>query len=278
MLFFENNAVNEAQKLLFNQAKGETDSAHRLLEFRNVSVKRPGGTQLVNLNLSIGQGENVVVLGPEGSGKDLFSDLVTCKIKPDQGEVFFLGQNIHEKEGDELETYRSCIAYVSYNFGLINNLSIIDNVILPLRYHTSLSETELVKRAESFLQRFQLMHVRDLRPQMVRHSEALRAAFARAMILQPMLVFIDHAFASQCPIALSKFLDSAREEFADKQITFLMTSFEYGYFHRHTQRYLLLYEGQVVFRGSREDLERAENPYIRQFTQTPLEGPMQSFM
>ena len=291
MLFYDPKLVKDANQLTFADtedqkkldSQGQTfqiipTQNQALLEFQNVHiVDKQLNQTLSNISFSLNPGDNLIILGPEGSGKVLLLDLITGKRKPEKGRVTFLGEDIHKKGEDALSIYHSCLGFISYNFGLVNNLNVLENVLLPLRYHSRISDALLKERAMVFLKRYNLEKKALSRPQRLSHSENLRVAFVRAIIAQPMLILMDHALASQCPIALAKFIEIAEEDLEKNHISFLLTTFEHSVFQKYAQKYILLYDGEIVFQGMADDIQNSENKYLQQYLNHPLNGPMTPF-
>ena len=262
-----------------NQISDQEPFKNRIMiRFENVSYQDAhGGESLRNLSFEMNQGENLILLGPEGAGKSLIIELITRLKEPDSGRIYFYGNDIHQKNEEEMQIYRSCIGLISQNFGLINNLNVIDNIALPLQYHTKLKEKEVRNRAHQFLLKYMLFEQKETRPQLLTKNEKLRVAFARALIGQPMLVIIDHALSAQCPLALAKFLELAEDDISNQQVSLLSASFENRKLSSQSQRYILMHNGEKVFEGDEIELQDSTNPYLRQYISHPLHGPMRPF-
>lgn len=249
-----------------------------LVELQNVSYSDDViQERLQGINLVVKRGENVVFLGPEGSGKELILKLITGKIHPDQGVVMVNGQPIHKKNEIQLERYRKTIGYVSHNFGLLNNMSAIENILLPMRFHTNFSESKLREMADGYLEKYHLKAKQNKRPQLLSYSEKLRVAFVRTLIMKPEVVILDNAFGGQCPLAMSKLLELAQEDLLANNISLIMASYWPSFFIGFAHKYFLFYRGKIVFEGDRKTLQLTDNAYVRQYIDHPLEGPMTSF-
>ena len=256
----------------------ETVNKFPFVEFSDVSIiDEHHGKSLSKLNFTLEKGENLVILGPEGCGKDLILDLLIGKRAPDTGTVRVNNEIIHDKDQDSLETYRSKVGYVSFNYGLINNLTVLENILLPLRYHTRMSEEDLIEKAMTFLLKYRIDHKSNQRPQMLTYNETLRIAFIRALITDPELLLLDNALGGQCPLGLAKFMELAHVDIEAHHGSFILATFEAGYFYNYADRFMLLYKGENVFDGPVEELTAAANPYVRQYLYDRLKGPMDSF-
>lgn len=249
-----------------------------IVRFDEVSLYYPGaGTRIHRLSFTLEKGQNLVILGPEGAGKNMVLDILIGKAFPDSGEVYVDGKKLTRMEGRDLAEYRKKLGYLSYNFGLINNLSVQENILLPLRYHTNYNEETLQEIAIDFLARYHLIVKRNMRPQFLTYNEALRLIFIRALIRNPDLILMDNALGGQCPLGLAKFMELAEGDIEKHHGSFILASFDPGQFYRYADRFMLLYNGEIVFDGTPEELKTTDNPFVRQYLYHPLEGPMKHF-
>lgn len=251
-----------------------------LICFRGVSFSDAvSGYEVKDINFTLKRGENLVLLGSEGCGKGLIVSLLTARLYAGSGEVLFYSKDVTSFSHDETERMRAKIGYVSYNYGLINNMSIYENVALPLRYHTQMNEQEIKQLTYMYLDKYELSQKINVRPQSLNESERLRVAFIRALMVKPEILVIDHALDAQCPLAMARFIDLASEDVQSNNMSLILTSYGASFFFYVRNRYLLLYRGSVVFEGTGEELLAAKefHPYVRQYLVTPLHGPMHSF-
>lgn|GEM_PF-207305 len=216
-------------------------------------------------------GKNLVIFGPEKSGKDFILPLITGKIKPDSGNVILANRSVSEARKNELEEIRKSIGYVTGRSGLINNLSVRENILLPLRYHTQMPEEEMLEKADSLIRQYGLKKRENDRPQKLIASEILRVVFARALILKPALILADNAFDGHCPLSLAHFLEIAEKDIVKDNISFIISTYMPTVASGYGNRFLMLYEGKIVFDGNSL---YTSNAYVEQYLRHPLSGPM----
>lgn len=246
---------------------------NKIIQFQNVSIYNETiNENLYDISFNLNYGENLAIFGPEKSGKDLIMPLIVGKIFPDSGGVYFNNMDIHDKTRDELETIRKKIGYVTGNSGLVNNLSVKENIMLPLRYHTSMNENSMNERADELIKSYDLEHCANDRPQGLAASEKLRAAFARALVLKPIIILMDNALEGQCPIALAHFLDIAKKDIAKENISFIITTYNPIMVKKFITRFIMINEGKIVYEGN--SLDYSFNPYVNQYIRNPLNGPI----
>jgi putative ABC transport system ATP-binding protein len=148
-------------------------------------------TALDNVNIEIDEGEFVSIMGPSGCGKSTLMNILGMLDNPTEGEYNFLGIDISKYSERQRATMRkNNIGFVFQSFNLIDELTIYENVELPLLYlKTSISERK--KKVEAVLERIQIMQRRNHFPQQLSGGQQQRAAVARALVSNPKIILAD---------------------------------------------------------------------------------------
>ena len=148
-------------------------------------------TALRDINLDVAPGEFVAVMGPSGCGKSTFLNIVGMLDAPSSGEYWFGGANIAGYNEARLsELRKNAIGFVFQSFNLIDELTVFENVELPLIY-TGVKAADRKKRVEEVLEKVQIMHRRNHYPQQLSGGQQQRVAVARAVVNQPKLILAD---------------------------------------------------------------------------------------
>jgi putative ABC transport system ATP-binding protein len=148
-------------------------------------------TALREVDLAIEDGEFVAVMGPSGCGKSTLLHILGLLDNPTAGEYRLLGQEVSrypERKRSELRKHN--IGFVFQSFNLIDELTVFENVELPLLY-LRVPPAERKKRADTLLEKFELISRRDHYPQQLSGGQQQRAAVARAVVTQPNLILAD---------------------------------------------------------------------------------------
>jgi putative ABC transport system ATP-binding protein len=157
-------------------------------------VYRRGTTDvlaLTGVDLDLGDGESVAVMGPSGSGKSTLLAILGCLDRPTAGEYELDGRTVSELGDDTLSRVRNrTIGFVFQSFHLIPQLTVVENVEAPLLYGGE-SPSRWRPRALECLRRVGLLHRADHRPAELSGGEAQRAAIARALVAEPRLILAD---------------------------------------------------------------------------------------
>jgi ABC-type transporter Mla maintaining outer membrane lipid asymmetry ATPase subunit MlaF len=219
----------------------------------------------------------MLISGPEGSGKSLILDLVMAKRLPKSGKIWHEGAILDLNNEAEVEKLRFSIGYVTQTAGLINNLSLLENIILPLRYHTDMKDEELFAAANPWIERYELTHRRNSRPVALSASETMRAAIIRALIVEPRILLLDSIVDALCPLASRRMLELLFEDIRLRNITYVLSSYHPTIFDGRDLQFLLIYRGRVVYQGNLADIKRADNVFLEQYRDYRTQGPMQPF-
>jgi len=143
------------------------------------------------INLKVDNGEFVAIMGPSGCGKTTLMNILGLLDEPDSGSFIFDGTEIaHFNERQRVQLRKQNIGFVFQNFNLIDELSVYENVELPLIY-TGHKSAERKKMVTEVLERMQLMHRRSHYPQQLSGGQQQRVAVARAVVNKPPLILAD---------------------------------------------------------------------------------------
>ncbi|MBT1446374.1 ABC transporter ATP-binding protein [Shewanella sp. JM162201] len=148
-------------------------------------------TALDQINLTINSGEFVAIMGPSGCGKSTLLSILGMLDSPSDGSYQFDGKEISRFGEKQLASLRkSSIGFVFQSFNLIDDLTVFENVELPLQYQ-QIGKEERKQRVEAMLKRVGIDHRADHLPQQLSGGQQQRVAVARALVIQPKLILAD---------------------------------------------------------------------------------------
>lgn len=148
-------------------------------------------TALNKVSLEIKEGEFVSVMGPSGCGKSTLLNILGLLDNPSDGEYYFLDEEVAQfSERQRANLRKSNIGFVFQSFNLIDELTVFENVELPLLY-LGFSASDRKKRVEEILEQMQIMHRRNHFPQQLSGGQQQRVAVARAIVARPKLILAD---------------------------------------------------------------------------------------
>ncbi len=172
-----------------------------MIELQNITkiyntTKTDTITALDNINLTFNAGELIVLKGPSGSGKSTVLSLIAGLQKPTNGEVVVDKQRISKLPNDFASKFRrDSIGFIFQKYNLIENLSVAENIMLPL-YPENLGSELLEQKATQVMERFEIVHKKDLIINNLSGGEQQRTAIARAHINDPKIILADEPTAN----------------------------------------------------------------------------------
>ena len=179
---------------------------------------------LKDINLEIGQGEFVALVGPSGSGKSTLLNLLGGLDHPTEGEINVQGIALQTASEEELTRHRRYnIGFIFQTFNLLPTLTALENVALPLML-SGIGETERTQRATKLLERVGLGHRLDHRPTEMSGGEQQRAAIARALVNKPHIVLADEPTGNLDSSTGAEVMDLLRELNAERGVTLIIVT------------------------------------------------------
>ena len=207
-------------------------------------------TALNNINLEVQQGEFVAIMGPSGCGKSTLLNLLGLLDNPSDGEYFFLEHEVSKyTERKRANLRKNNIGFVFQSFNLIDELTVYENVELPLLY-LGYTASERKKRVNEVLERMQIMHRKNHFPQQLSGGQQQRVAVGRAVVANPKLILADEPTGN---------LDSSHGEevmnmmakLHEEGTTIIMVTHSPAY-AEYAQRVVHLFDGHIVTENIKE--------------------------
>lgn len=207
-------------------------------------------TALNNVNFEVAEGEFVSIMGPSGCGKSTLLNVLGLLDNPSDGEYFFLNEEVSKySERQRANLRKQNIGFVFQSFNLIDELTVFENVELPLLY-LGVSSADRKRRVEEVLENMQIMHRRNHFPQQLSGGQQQRVAVARAVVSHPRMILADEPTGN---------LDSAHgdevmkmlQELHEDGTTIVMVTHSPAY-AEYAQRIVHLFDGSVVTENIKE--------------------------
>jgi len=245
-----------------------------LIKIRNLHFKR--GQRLIfdGINIDIPRGKITAIMGPSGTGKTTLLRLIGGQIKPNQGTIEVDGLNVPTLKTNELYNLRKRLGMLFQSGALLTDLNMFDNVAFPLREHTNLSETLIHHLVLMKLQAVGLRGARNLMPSELSGGMARRAALARALALDPMMIMYDEPFTGQDPISMGMLIRLIRSINDALGLTSVIVSHDVHETAEIADVIYIIANGKVMGMGSPTVLKNSESAWVRQFINAEAEGPV----
>jgi len=231
-----------------------------LIEFKNVTKRFGSRTILDQVNLKIYEGEITTIIGKSGSGKSVLLKHLIGLLKPEKGSIVFRGMPLDRMGRKQWDAYLGQISYMFQNNALFDSLSVFENVAMPLRENTRLSQSDIKDRVMARLEQTELTAVAHKYPAELSGGMQKRAALARALVIDPKIVLFDELTTGQDPIRRNAILGMIAEYKKKFGFTAVLISHDIPDVFFISNRILALYDKQIVFQGTPEALEKFEHP------------------
>ncbi len=251
-----------------------SDDGTTLVQIRDLHFSRGSKPIFRGLNIDIPRGKVTTIIGPSGTGKTTLLKMIGGQLKASQGTIHVDGKNVGKLRRAELYELRKKLGMLFQSGALLTDLSVFENVAYPLREHTDLPESLISHLVLMRLHAVGLRGARDLSPSELSGGMARRAALARALVFDPMMIMYDEPFTGQDPISMGVLLELIKTVNEALGLTSLMVSHDLKEALSISDYAVIISEGVVVEAGSPEQLESSESPWVQQFLHGQPDGPV----
>ena len=270
-------------------------AAETILRFKNVSISFDEIPALRDVSFCVQPGETRIVFGAAGSGKSVMLKVATGLLRPDTGEVQLFDREISRMKEEDLFEVRDRVGVLFQEGGLFDSLTIEENVAYPLLNQRSAgakaakpNKEEVSKRVRDALRFVELEHTLEKFPSELSGGMRRRVGIARANVKDPPLLLYDSPTAGLDPITANTIMALIAKGRDSRNTTsvivthryqdgHIMANFRYNpesgqlepaprgaNIHERTT-FMVFREGKLVFEGTQEELESAQDPYIAKF-------------
>ena len=233
------------------------------IRVENLTKEFDGRKVLNNSSFTVEEGEVLSIVGFSGSGKSTILKILCGLLKPDSG-IIDIG------DGD--------VAMVFQYSALFDSLNVFDNISFALqerkefrKKYTKAELQEIVKRS---LNTVGLSDIEDKFPHELSGGMQKRVSLARAIVTTPKFILYDEPTAGLDPVASTVIEDYILRLREETKATSIVVTHQMSTITRCSDKVIMLYDGNIVFRGTPQDLLKQDNPYTQQFVSASIEGPM----
>ncbi|MDE3179423.1 MAG: ABC transporter ATP-binding protein [Acidobacteriota bacterium] len=231
----------------------------------NLRVRYGEREILHGISFDVQRGETLVILGGSGSGKSTLLRTLVGLQKPSGGEVWIKGFNIARASAQELDEIRKKMGVSFQGGALFGSMTVGENVALPLREHTRLEPSTIEIMVRIKLEQVGLASFEDYMPSQLSGGMRKRAAVARALAMDPEILFFDEPSAGLDPIIAAGIDELILELKKAYAITMVVVTHELASAFLIADRMLLIDRGNFVMAGAKEELAASNNARVRQF-------------
>src|SRR3984957_6395218 len=242
-----------------------TSHTEPVISLRNLRVSYGEREILHGINFDVVRGETLVILGGSGSGKSTLLRTLVGLEKPSAGEIWIKGRDLAKTSTAEMDEIRTKIGMSFQGGALFGSMTVGENVALPLREHTRLEDStiEIILRLK--LQQVGLEGFEYYTPAQLSGGMKKRAAVARALAMDPEILFFDEPSAGLDPIIAAGIDELILELKRAFHMTIIVVTHELASAFLIADRMLLIDKGNVVAIGTTEEVRASTQPRVRQF-------------
>ncbi len=253
---------------------GQAPASECIIDVRHLRKRFGSKVVLEDVSFTVERGTVCVVMGGSGSGKSTVLRHLIGAYKPDGGEIYLDGEEITGFNERELQRVRRKFGMLFQGGALLNSLTVGENVALPMRHHTDLPEETIEIMVKLKLELVGLRDAEHLKPSEISGGMQKRVSLARAIALDPKIVFYDEPSAGLDPI-VSGIIDKLMTDLTDKMgITSLVVTHDMHSAFRIAHKMIMLHRGRIVAAGTPEEIQGSSDPLVHQFITGAPDGPI----
>lgn len=242
-----------------------------------ISFRAAGaGTKEVvrDVSLHVPKGSLYALIGPGAAGKSVLLKAMGGLVPISRGSIRVGERDLSTLSDMALQAYRSELGFLFQNYALFDTISVLDNVAFPLRREGRMAEPAIIERAKERLAAVSLAGFEDRLPGGLSGGQKKRVGVARATVKGADVLLYDEPAAGLDPVTSQKIFDMLRREQQASGATVVMVSSDLDRMLPTADYVGMLYRGELLFNGTREEAMRSQDPYVKQFVHGQAEGPL----
>lgn len=236
-----------------------------MISLRQLTMVFGSKVVLDELDLDVYKGETLAVIGPSGSGKSTVIKVLTGLLAPTSGSVQIEGQETSGFDDDAWDELRCHMGVVFQYSALFDFLSVGENVAFGLRQHFKLPEAEVQSRVAALLEMVGMPGTQSMMPAELSGGMKKRVGLARALAMQPQVVFYDEPTSGLDPVMTMTISRLIRKTQQTLGVTSVLVTHDMESAYFAADRIAMLYKGKIVQVGTPDEIKRSSNPIVHAF-------------
>ncbi|HEY0162218.1 MAG TPA: ATP-binding cassette domain-containing protein [Edaphobacter sp.] len=249
------------------EASEENDRPAPYISFEHISKSFSGFVVLEDVSFWVMPGETLCILGRSGVGKSVSLQMLMGFLKPDSGTIYVAGDDITGYDERQMQIVRRKVTMVFQNGALFDSISVGENVAFPLRERGELNEDQISQVVRGLLEMVGVAGMEDLLPSDLSTGMKRSVAIARALAAQPEAVLYDEPTTMVDPLMAHLLGDLIERLKQQLHLTSIVVTHDMRFAKKLADRVVFLHAGKAHFFGTMEEMEKSEDPVIREFLQ-----------
>lgn len=244
------------------------------IECKNITKSFTDRVVLNDITLQIKKGETFAIIGGSGCGKSTLLRTMIGLLKPDRGSVYIQGKDIVGATEEELNEIRKKFGILYQNGALLNSLTVAENIALPIEEHSKLDSKIIDIIVKMKLELVSLIGFENMMPAELSGGMKKRVGLARAIALDPEIIFYDEPGAGLDPIVTAMIDKLIKDLSAKLKVTSVVVTHKMTSAYRTADRIGMLYQGEIIEIGTPSEIKNTKNAIVKQFITGSHEGPI----
>ncbi|MEW6348665.1 MAG: ATP-binding cassette domain-containing protein [Thermodesulfobacteriota bacterium] len=245
-----------------------------MIQVEDVHKSYGGQKVLEGITFQVETGQVVTIIGRSGGGKTVLLRQMMGLEKPDAGRILIDGVNIVDIGPDQLNRVRRSIGILFQDGALFDSLTVFENVAFPVREHTRMSEKQIRNTVFKKLSEVGLTDAADKFPHQISGGMRKRAGLARALVLDPEIVYFDEPTTGLDPIAKASLYSRIRQAHLERAVTFVLVSHDIKGVLEISDTILMLWQGKIMTSGTPDQIRNHSHALVQQFLTGSAHGPI----
>jgi phospholipid/cholesterol/gamma-HCH transport system ATP-binding protein len=236
-----------------------------MIRLENIQKYFDDTAVLKGITTEFEKGKTNLVIGQSGSGKTVLLKILLGLFTPNKGEIYFENTPFSSMTDDEHRTLRREIGMVFQGSALFDSMTVLENVLFPIRMLTKLSESEMIAQAESVIERVNLSDARNKLPNEISGGMQKRVAIARAVVMRPKYLFCDEPNSGLDPKTAIVIDNLIQEITHENNITTVINSHDMNSVMEIGETILFLENGEKEWEGTKDNIFKTDNEAVTDF-------------
>jgi phospholipid/cholesterol/gamma-HCH transport system ATP-binding protein len=236
-----------------------------MIQLIDIHKEFEGKTVLKGINLTLNDGETLVILGRSGCGKSVMLKLILRLLEPDSGRIIIDGEDTTGFKEERMMPIRKRMGMLFQGAALFDSLNVKENVGYSLREHTKFTEDQISAKVAECLAFVEMSGTELLMPSELSGGMKKRVALARSMALDPKYMFYDEPTTGLDPLTSKKINDLIKKLQAEHKVSSIVVTHEIANAFQVADRFAVIKDGEILLSGTADEIKGSKMKFVQDF-------------